>query len=256
MTRKLVLMGSGENSPAMVTPHQNILKALGKNIYRINLDTPYGFQENADEMTSRILGYFEKNVGVEVHDTHLRHIHDSAPAALAEIEKANWLFAGPGSPTYALKVWSTIGAAEKFQELLQRGTIVMASAAAMTLGAKVMPVYEMYKVGDDPFWLEGLNLLEHAIGLKATVVAHYNNTQGGTHDTRFCFVGERRMKVLETLLDSDTAILGIDEHTGISFDLDDQIAEVFGKGLVTLRRNGVDRVFEAKNSYPVADFLP
>ena len=64
------------------------------------------------------------------------------------------------------------------------------------------------------------------------------------------------MKVLETLLDSDTAILGIDEHTGISFDLDDQIAEVFGKGVVTLRRNGVDRVFEAKNSYPVADFLP
>ena len=76
MARIFALMGSGENSPAMVTPHQNILKKIGKNSKRINLDTPYGFQENADELTARILGYFEKNVGSPIEDIKLRNLKD------------------------------------------------------------------------------------------------------------------------------------------------------------------------------------
>jgi cyanophycinase-like exopeptidase len=254
MARKLVLMGSGENSPAMVTPHQNILKELGKSTYRINLDTPYGFQENADEMTARILGYFEKNVGSPIEDVHFRNSYENAATALEEIDKADWIFSGPGSPTYALKEWSSNGVAEKFGAVLERGSIVMASAAAMTLGYKTMPVYEMYKVGDAPFWLDGLNVLEKATGLRATVIAHYNNTQGGTHDTRFCFVGERRMKALEAMLEADVAILGLDEHTGVSFDLDTKVVEVFGKGQVTYRLGGQEKVFPAKTSAVLGDF--
>jgi len=254
MTRKLVLMGSGENSPAMVTPHQNVIKELGKNSVRINLDTPYGFQENAAEMSSKILGYFEKNVGFPIVDVHLRHKHHDQAAALEEIDKADWVFSGPGSPTYALKVWSDSGAVPKFTSVLDRGSIVMASAAAMTMGAKTMPVYEMYKVGDEPFWLDGLNILEHATGIRATVIAHYNNTQGGTHDTRFCFIGESRMKALEAMLDESTGILGIDEHTGISFDLDTKSVEIIGKSEVTYRLNGQEKKFVPKTSYTIADF--
>jgi len=254
MTRKLVLMGSGENSPAMVTPHQNVIKELGKNSIRINLDTPYGFQENAAEMSSKILGYFEKNVGFPIVDVHLRHKHHDQAAALEEIDKADWVFSGPGSPTYALKVWSDSGAVPKFTAVLDRGSIVMASAAAMTMGAKTMPVYEMYKVGDEPFWLDGLNILEHATGIRATVIAHYNNTQGGTHDTRFCFIGESRMKALEAMLDESTGILGIDEHTGISFDLDTKSVEIIGKSEVTYRLNGQEKKFVPKTSYTIADF--
>ena len=254
MARKLVLMGSGENSPAMVTPHQNILKALKKSSYRINLDTPYGFQENADEMTERILKYFETNVQKPIHDVHLRNSKEGTELALQEIAQADWLFSGPGSPTYALKVWKESGAAESFAEVLKRGSIVMASAAAMTLGAKTMPVYEMYKVGDDPYWLDRLNILEAATGIRAAVVAHFNNTQGGTHDTRFCFIGERRMAVLEAALDTSTGVLGIDEHTGVSFDLDDQSVEVFGKGQVTYRIAGQERVFLPKNQYRIDEF--
>jgi len=254
MTRKLVLMGSGENSPAMVTPHQNVIKELGKNSVRINLDTPYGFQENAAEMSAKILGYFEKNVGFPIVDVHLRHKHHDQAAALEEIDKADWVFSGPGSPTYALKVWSDSGAVPKFTAVLDRGSIVMASAAAMTMGAKTMPVYEMYKVGDEPFWLDGLNILEHATGIRATVIAHYNNTQGGTHDTRFCFIGESRMKALEAMLDESTGILGIDEHTGISFDLDTKSVEIIGKSEVTYRLNGQEKKFVPKTSYTIADF--
>ena len=244
MPRLLVLMGSGENSPAMVTPHQKILKSFGKDSVRLNLDTPYGFQENADELTERIRGYFNTNVGYEIKDVQARNINANT---VAEINNADWVFSGPGSPTYALKVWQSIGADKALADLLDRGALVLASAAAMSIGSKVMPVYEMYKVGEDPYWLDGLNLLEKAIGKKAAVIAHYNNTQGGNHDTRFCFAGERRFKVLESLLDSETGILGIDEHTGIAFDLDNQSAEVFGKGSVTYRLNGDEKVYPTKS---------
>ena len=250
MPRLLVLMGSGENSPAMVTPHQKILKSFGKDSVRLNLDTPYGFQENADELTERIRGYFNTNVGYEIKDVQARNINANT---VAEINNADWVFSGPGSPTYALKVWQSIGADKALADLLDRGALVLASAAAMSIGSKVMPVYEMYKVGEDPYWLDGLNLLEKAIGKKAAVIAHYNNTQGGNHDTRFCFAGERRFKVLESLLDSETGILGIDEHTGIAFDLDNQSAEVFGKGSVTYRLNGDEKVYPTKSA--IANFF-
>lgn len=244
-------MGSGENSPAMVTPHQNILKKLGKDSKRINLDTPYGFQENADELTERIRRYFAVNVGSEISDINLRN---SKANSIAEIDSADWVFAGPGSPTYALRIWKETGADIAFEKLVERGAIVMASAAAMSLGAKVMPVYEMYKVGDDPYWLDGLNILEKATGIRAVVVAHYNNTQGGTHDTRFCFIGEQRMRILESQLDSDIGILGIDEHTGIAFDLDAGTAEVFGKGVITYKKGDKQKTFAAKEVVKTTDF--
>jgi hypothetical protein len=131
---------------------------------------------------------------------------------------------------------------------------VLASAAAMSVGAKVMPVYEMYKVGEDPYWVDGLNILEAATGIKAAVIAHYNNAQGGTHDTRFCFAGEKRMKVLESQLDSDVAIIGVDEHTGISFDLEAKTAEVYGKGVITYKKSGNTKTFAAKETVAFAEF--
>ena len=75
----------------------------------------------------------------------------------------------------------------------------MASAAALTLGVVTVPVYEIYKVGDDPRWLEGLDLLGRATGLRAAVVPHYDNAEGGNHDTRFCYMGERRLRDLEAM---------------------------------------------------------
>jgi hypothetical protein len=117
-----------------------------------------------------------------------------------------------------------------------------------------MPVYEMYKVGDDPYWMDGLNLLEAATGIRAAVVAHYNNNQGGTHDTRFCFIGENRMKVLESQLDSDIGILGIDEHTGIAFDIESGTADIFGKGIVTFKQGSNVKTFAPKDVVNISAF--
>jgi cyanophycinase-like exopeptidase len=112
----------------------------------------------------------------------------------------------------------------------------------------------MYKVGEDPYWVDGLNILEAATGIRAAVIAHYNNAQGGTHDTRFCFAGENRMNILESQLDSDVAILGIDEHTGIAFDLDAKTVEVFGKGVITFKKNGITKTFENKSVLDFKEF--
>ena len=246
MSRFLALMGSGENSPIMVTPHQKIIKATGKDLNPINLSTPYGFQENKDELSAKIEKYFEVNVGTKIK-TSVNLIDD--------LRSASWAFAGPGSPTYNLKQWSDPEIFGAINDLLTRGSLVLASAAAMSIGAKVMPVYEMYKVGDDPYWIEGLNILEQATGIKAAVIAHFNNAQGGTHDTRYCFAGGRRMAILETLLDDDVSILGIDEHTGIAFDLDEKKAETFGKGLITFKSGDTVKTFSPKEIIDFPEFI-
>ena len=91
--------------------------------------------------------------------------------------------------------------------------------------------------------------------LKAAVIAHYNNAQGGTHDTRYCFAGQKRMTALESQLDSDIAILGIDEHTGIAFDLEAKSAEVFGKGVITFKRGEKIVTYENKAIVPISEFV-
>jgi cyanophycinase-like exopeptidase len=151
-------------------------------------------------------------------------------------------------------MWKESGIDEALHRILNRGSMVFASAAAMGMGSYVMPVYEMYRAGHEPHWLEGINLLEAATGINAAIVAHYNNTQGGTHDTRFCFVGERRMKQLDVLLPHGVGVLGIDEHTGIAFDLDEKSVETFGKGEVTARVGGSEIKFPPKSSLHLDEF--
>ena len=240
MSRQLVLMGSGETSPTMVTEHSRILGDIASEAC-VLLETTYGFQENADELTARIRQYFATSVGREVQALPLRGLA-SSPADVAStvtgLRDASWVFAGPGSPTYALRVWRETGIAEALRELLQRGSAVFASAAALTVGTHTLPVYEIYKVGESPAWQPGLDLLGALTGLRAAVIPHFDNTDGGTHDTRFCFIGERRMHALEQQLPHDVFILGIDEHTGVRFELDDRQAHVFGRGNMTVRMGG------------------
>ena len=243
MARAIVIMGSGETSPTMVTPHQRMisnLNATNNPVLNI-LDTPFGFQENADVLTSKLIDYFEQSVGYSVGVISLRNT-DVSSAELARaanaIRDSDWLFAGPGSPSYALKVWQELGLTPHFSEVLSRGTLTFASAAALTVGSHTIPVYEMYKVGQDPHWLAGLNLLEQHTGMSAAVVPHFDNTEGANHDTRFCYIGEQRLRVLESTLPPETFIIGVDGHTGVSFDLDTRIATVFGLGQMTIRHHG------------------
>ena len=49
--RVLAIMGSGETAPTMARVHRMLLGSLGRPpVPAVLLDTPYGFQENADEI--------------------------------------------------------------------------------------------------------------------------------------------------------------------------------------------------------------
>jgi hypothetical protein len=164
------------------------------------------------------------------------------------------VFAGPGSPTYALSKWRGGPVADALRDRIAAGTglTIIASAAAAAMGFLAIPVYEIYKVGADPHWLDGLDLMS-VLGLKVVVIPHYDNAEGGTHDTRFCYLGERRLAVLERELPDESAVLGVDEHTALVIDLVTQQAEVLGKGGATVRKAGVSTVLPAGSSISLAD---
>ena len=238
----LVVMGSGETTPTMVTPHQRVLALLGPSPDAVLLDTPYGFQENADELTARTQEYFSHNVGTEVEAVSLRRVQDAAAVeveqAQATVADADWVFIGPGSPSYLVDQLGRTSMPRVLRERVTtpgRGVTVVSSAAAATAGARAIPVYEVYKAGHDAHWLEGLDLLG-AIGLDAVLVPHFDNAEGGTHDTRYCYLGERRLRALEQQLPDGTWVLGVDEHTAMVVDLTDGSVEVTGRGVVTVRR--------------------
>ena len=119
---------------------------------------------------------------------------------------------------------------------------MFASAAALTLGVATVPVYEIYKCGEDPIWLEGLNVVS-AAGITAAIIPHYDNNEGGTHDTRFCYLGERRLSLMERQYADGAFVLGVDEHTACIFDLDAGTASVEGRGVVTVRAAGRSTTF-------------
>jgi cyanophycinase-like exopeptidase len=251
---RLVIMGSGETAPTMVEVHRATLRAAGEGPSLL-LDTPYGFQENAEDITEKAQSYFSRNVGRRVIPLTWRHRIEGADLdrALAAVRGARSVFAGPGSPTYALRVWAGTGFDDALAALAGAGgTVTFASAAALTIGVVTVPVYEIYKSGADPAWARGTNLLERLTGLRAALIPHYDNAEGGTHSTNFCYLGERRLRLLEGTLPEGAHVIGVDEHTALVFDLAAGTAQVLGNGTVTVRHTGCSRILPTGTTVPTA----
>jgi len=263
LPRILAIMGSGETAPTMVSTHRRLTSLLPSPVRAVVLDTPYGFQENAPELAQRAVDYFATSVNVDLRIAGLTRMQtndhgESADAVTIEkglrmIDDADYVFAGPGSPTYSLRQWNnTPLRAMLIQKLTSGGVVTFASAAALTLGRRTVPVYEIYKAGVDPYWLEGLDILGE-FGIRATVIPHFDNAEGGHHDTRFCYLGERRLQILERHFDDDEFVIGVDEHTGLVIDFDREVAEVVGNSTVTLRKNSQQRTFTKGDSIPLTE---
>ena len=250
--RLLAIIGSGETAPTMTSVHAELFERAGAAGERaVMLDTPFGFQENADDVAARSVAYFRDSVGHRVEVASFRDAQTATPLEYeqmcAQLAQAGWVFAGPGSPTYAIRQWSTTRVPELLSDKLAGGgVVVFASAAAVGLGEVALPVYEIYKVGQAPEWIGGLDLMRHA-GLRAAVIPHYNNAEGGTHDTRFCYMGERRLRVLEATLPDGCSILGVDEHTACIIDVEVGSLSVRGRGRVTWRRDGTETHWHARD---------
>lgn len=233
---RLILMGSGEMAARLVAAHRLGVEAAGAREVVV-LDTPYGFQENAPLLSEKLTRFFRTSLAVEASVASYRSTGEGEVACermLATVRRARYVFAGPGSPSYALGVWRGTGLAGVLRDILTSGaTVTLASAAALTAGVKTLPVYEIYKTGAELAWLEGMDLASH-LGLETVVIPHWNNTEGQGFDTTRCYMGRRRLEALRSMLPAGLGVLGVDEHTAAVIDFGRSELRVLGLGGVTL----------------------
>ena len=234
--RILTLFGSGETSPHMAKNYRKIIDDLDfipkKNIL---LDTPFGFQENNDVLSEKIQDYFSKKINLNLKNLNFKNeesFHDNFNDIISE---ADFIFSGPGSPTYASEIWLKHNFDKLLKNKLNNGVVMaFASAAALTLGSYVIPVYEIYKVGENKKLCKGLDILDF-LGKETVIVPHFNNQEGGDHDTSYCFIGKKRFQNL--IKELDVITIGIDEHTSLTFDLESSLLDVKGLGNVYFESN-------------------
>lgn len=232
-------MGSGELTATMVEVHKGLLQQLPGTPRAVFLDTPAGFQLNVDQISTRAADYFQTRVRhpLKIASFKSRTTGSDYDRQQAghKLRRADFVLIGPGSPTYALRQWQESPIPDLLTHCVTAGgCLVAASAAALTMGRFTLPVYEIYKVGQDLHWVGGLDLLG-CFGLNLVVVPHWNNAEGGNHDTRFCFMGATRFDALEAMLPQALSILGLDEHTACILDLATDQVQVKGIGGITLR---------------------
>jgi len=247
-------MGSGEMTSTMVEVHKELLNRCGGSARAVFIDTPAGFQLNADQLSERAVDYFKTHINhplsVVTYKSAATVSAYEAEMAFRSLREADYFLIGPGSPTYAVRQWRLTPIPEIIiARVVRGGCLVAASAAALTVGRFTLPVYEIYKVGEPLHWIEGTDILG-SFGFKLVVVPHWNNAEGGNHDTRFCYMGEPRFKALAEQLPADIAVLGLDEHTACLIDLDKDVFAVRGIGRACLLMAGARRYFERGHTYP------
>jgi cyanophycinase-like exopeptidase len=248
-------MGSGELTATMVEIHKLLLARLNTKPRAVFLDTPAGFQLNADQISANALEYFRKRVGCEMavasYKSHETVSEIDAALAVQRLREADYILMGPGSPTYTVSQLQPSPVPSIFTKHVQKGgCLVAASAAALTMGRFTLPVYEIYKVGAHMHWIDGLDLLG-TFGMSLVVIPHWNNAEGGTHDTSRCFMGKSRFDKLIAILPETLPILGLDEHTACIIDLEADTFAIHGIGNVTFIVNGEIQNFSSGTVYPL-----
>ncbi len=254
----IAIMGSGEITDSMVRVHRLLLSHLPPPVKAVFIDTPAGFQMNADDLFEKAKEYFQKRLNQPLERVSFKSSKEisvyEAERAYQTLREADYIFVGPGSPTYALRNWKGTPIPDIIAERIKKGAcFIAASAAALTLGSFTLPVYEIYKVGEELHWEEGLNLLG-TFELPLVVIPHWNNAEGGTHDTRFCYMGEPRLIQLRSLLPPETPILGVDEHTACVVDFASGQMVVKGIGGITILHGQTRRTLRDGESFPLKEF--
>ena len=251
----LALMGSGELTSTMVEVHKELLADVGGTPKAVFLDTPAGFQLNVDQISQKAIDYFSRHIQQHLSIASFKSTEITTPyeaqQAYRMLRGANYVLIGPGSPSYAVRQWRQTPISEILIDQIESGgCLVAASAAALTVGRFTLPVYEIYKVGEDLHWVDGMDILGH-FDFNLVVVPHWNNAEGGTHDTRFCYMGGPRFNKLIALLPEDVGILGLDEHTACLINYETDEAEIKGIGKVTLYFHGKKMIFEKGQRFPI-----
>jgi hypothetical protein len=241
---RIALLGSGETSLAGGRIFETIAQGLPGPLRIAILETPAGFELNSPQVAERVADFLITRLQnyspiIDIIPARKRNTPFSPdnPELLKPLLTADMFYMGAGSPTYAVRqlqgslAWDIIRARHRLGAAL-----VFASAATISVGAHVVPVYEIFKVGEEIKCPTGLNLFAD-FGLKLSCVPHWNNTDGGADvDTSRCFIGMERFLQWCAMLPPDHTVLGLDEHTGIIIDFANGVFTVSGVSSVTLLR--------------------
>jgi hypothetical protein len=242
----IVLFGSGEIAPSGRKVYERVFSRLTPPVRVAVLETPAGFQPNSAAVAGKIAEFLQgrlQNYRPEVRVLPARRrgsaLSPDDPEILSPMLDANVIFMGPGSPSYAVRQLEGSLAWRYLQARSLAGVaVILASAATIAAGSYALPVYEIYKVGEDLHWRRGLDLFG-PYGLPVTFIPHWDNHEGGTElDTSRCFMGQERFGRLLELLPGEMPVVGIDEHTALIVDLAAGSCQVMGRGGVTVLREG------------------
>lgn len=258
---RIALFGSGETARVGRRVHELLLMAYEKPVPVAVIETPAGFQPNTNVLAQDVKAFFEhslQNFKPQVTIVPARHRGDGPhgtdeASLLGGLEGASYVFAGAGSPTYAVRHLASSRLWHAVADRLEAGaTLALASAMALAVSTHTLPVYEIYKVGADLAWTPGLDLFG-SLGMDLAIVPHWNNNEGGAKlDTSHCYMGNDRFDELKAMLPPETVILAIDEHTACVVDLGREQARVHGNGSVSVIRDGTAQAFAADETFPLS----
>jgi hypothetical protein len=258
---RIAFLGSGETSLAGGRIFEALAREIQEPLRIALIETPAGFELNSAQVVGRVGDFMKTRLQnyKPIVDVIAARKKGSAfspddPDIIKPLLYANVIFLGPGSPTYAIRqlkdtlAWNVIRARHRLG-----ATLVFASAATVSIGAHALPVYEIYKVGQDVHSVDGLNLFAD-FGLHVSFIPHWNNADGGVDlDTSRCFVGMDRFKEWCDLLPSDNETIGLDEHTGVIIDFESGLCEVSGVSAVSLVRECDPEMFPSGSKFPLSE---
>jgi hypothetical protein len=260
----VVLFGSGETSSMGRKAFHWVFSRLAQTPQVAILETPAGFQPNSAWVASQVADFLNERLGEFSPNSTLVPAREKGTAfspdkaeILGPLLTANTLYLGAGSPTYAVDqlreslAWHMVVGRQRLGAAL-----VLSSAAVLAASSKTLPVYEIYKVGEKLHWKPGLDFFR-PYGLELVFVPHWNNTEGGANlDTCFCFMGGARFEKMVAMLPETATIVGIDEHTALTIDLETGACQVVGAGQVTLLSSHSRQVTEQTHDFNLAELGP
>ncbi|HEY7781785.1 MAG TPA: hypothetical protein VIC85_16425 [Ktedonobacterales bacterium] len=254
----VAILGSGEAAATGRRVLGMLLRELAEPRTLAVLDTPAGFQPNADRVAGKLVEFIAGRLGdlrPRAGVVRARREDLGAPmgeAALAAIAAARCVVAGPGSPSYMIRQLADTPFVAALRAAHRRGaTLYFASAAAVAMGTYAIPVYEIFKVGEEPRWIPGLDVLA-PLATPLAIVPHWNNSEGGAElDTSRCFLGQARFDAMRRQLPPETLVLGIDEHTACVLDFGRGHAAVLGAGGVELLRGERTVRYASGETFPL-----
>lgn len=246
---RIAFLGSGETSLAGGRIFETLARLLPQPLHISIVETPAGFELNASLVAGRVADFLKARLGnykprIDLIPARKQGTEFSPdnPDILKPLSRADMIFMGPGSPSYMARqlrgtlAWDIVRARHRMG-----ATLVFASAATISVGAWALPVYEIYKVGEDVHTKQGLDFFND-FGLDLSFIPHWNNAEGGVDlDTSRCFVGMERFELWRKLLPDENILIGLDEHSGVIMDFDRNACDVHGVSSVSvLKKLGME----------------